>query len=281
MVGEGIMEAKLYLVATPIGNLEDITYRALRVLKEVDLIAAEDTRHTKKLLNHFEINTSLTSYFEHNKRAKGEYILSILRQGKSVAVVSDAGMPGISDPGADIVREAISEGFQVVPVPGASASLAALVVSGLPTDKFIFEGFLPREKKEKREILESLVKERRTVIFYESPHRVIETLEIMKEILGDRQAATAREITKKFEEINRGTISELLDYFTDHEPKGEFTIVIQGAPEVDIETPDNERLKEEIEMLIQNGYSKKEAIKEVARHYKLPKRDIYKISLEN
>lgn len=281
MVGEGIMEAKLYLVATPIGNLEDITYRALRVLKEVDLIAAEDTRHTKKLLNHFEINTPLTSYFEHNKRAKGEYILSILRQGKSVAVVSDAGMPGISDPGADIVKEAISEGFQVIPVPGASASLAALVVSGLPTDKFIFEGFLPREKKEKREILETLVKERRTVIFYESPYRVIETLEIMKEILGDRQAATAREITKKFEEINRGTISELLDYFSEHEPKGEFTLVIQGAPEVDIETPDNEQLKEEIDRLIQTGYSKKEAIKEVARHYKLPKRDIYKISLED
>lgn len=275
------MEAKLYLVATPIGNLEDITYRALRVLKEVDLIAAEDTRHTKKLLNHFEINTPLTSYFEHNKRAKGEYILSILRQGKSVAVVSDAGMPGISDPGADIVKEAISEGFQVIPVPGASASLAALVVSGLPTDKFIFEGFLPREKKEKREILETLVKERRTVIFYESPYRVIETLEIMKEILGDRQAATAREITKKFEEINRGTISELLDYFSEHEPKGEFTLVIQGAPEVDIETPDNEQLKEEIDRLIQTGYSKKEAIKEVARHYKLPKRDIYKISLED
>lgn len=274
------MEAKLYLVATPIGNLEDITYRALRVLKEVDLIAAEDTRHTKKMLNHFEINTHLTSYFEHNKRAKGEYILSILRQGKSVAVVSDAGMPGISDPGADIVKEAISDGFEVVPIPGASASLAALVVSGLPTDKFIFEGFLPRQKKEKREILESLVKERRTLIFYESPYRVIETLEVMKVILGDRQAATAREITKKFEQINRGTISELIDYFTDHEPKGEFTLVIQGAPEVVLETPDNEQLKEEMNRLIQNGYSKKDAIKEVARHYKLPKRDIYKISLE-
>ncbi|MGI6065934.1 MAG: 16S rRNA (cytidine(1402)-2'-O)-methyltransferase [Bacillota bacterium] len=274
------MVGKLYLVGTPIGNLEDISFRALKVLKEVDIIAAEDTRHTRKLLNHFEIKTPLTSYYEHNKRAKGEYIISLLLEGKQVALVSDAGMPGISDPGEDIVRDAVSAGVSVSVIPGPNAALAALVISGLPSARFIFEGFLPREKKERKAILNKLCTEQRTMIFYEAPHRLTKTLEDLDKYFGDRRVAVVREITKKFEEIIRGSLKELINYYTKNLPRGEFTLVVAGAPPAAVEVPDLNQLKEEVNRLIDAGMPKKEAIKEVAHRYHIPKRTVYDISLK-
>lgn len=274
------MDARLYLVATPIGNLDDISIRALRVLKEVDLIAAEDTRHTRKLLSHYNIHTPLTSYFEHNKRVKGEYIVSQLKQGKSVALVSDAGMPGISDPGEDLVREVIAQGLKVCPIPGPSASIAALVVSGLPTDRFIFEGFLPREKKDKRQRMNCLKAEQRTIILYESPYRLIDTLMEFLQVLGDRKAAVSREITKKYEETIRGTLSEMISYFQDNPPKGEITLVIAGREEQKEVLIDTVQLKGEIKKLVNTGMAKKDAVKEIAMRYGLPKNQVYRLSLE-
>ncbi|MGI6711304.1 MAG: 16S rRNA (cytidine(1402)-2'-O)-methyltransferase [Bacillota bacterium] len=274
------MDASLYLVATPIGNLDDISIRALRVLKEVDLIAAEDTRHTRKLLSHYNIHTPLTSYFEHNKRVKGEYIVSQLKQGKSVALVSDAGMPGISDPGEDLVREVIAQGLKVCPIPGPSASIAALVVSGLPTDRFIFEGFLPREKKDKRQRMNCLKAEQRTIILYESPYRLIDTLMEFLQVLGDRKAAVSREITKKYEETIRGTLSEMISYFQDNPPKGEITLVIAGREEQKEVLIDTVQLKGEIKKLVNTGMAKKDAVKEIAMRYGLPKNQVYRLSLE-
>ncbi|MDD2496778.1 MAG: 16S rRNA (cytidine(1402)-2'-O)-methyltransferase [Desulfitobacteriaceae bacterium] len=275
-----IMEGKLYLVATPIGNLEDISFRALKILKEVDIIAAEDTRHTRKLLNHFEIKTPLTSYYEHNKRVKGEYILSLLIEGKQVALVSDAGMPGISDPGEDIVREAVSAGISVCALPGPNAALTALVISGLPSARFVFEGFLPRGKKERKAILNKLCTEQRTMIFYEAPHRLTETLKELEEFFGERKAVAAREITKKFEETVRGSLKELVNYFTNNLPRGEFTLVVAGAPQEAVEAPDLRQLKEEIDRLVAAGMPKKEAIKEVAHRNHIPKRTVYDLSLK-
>lgn len=274
------MEGKLYLVATPIGNLEDISFRALKILKEVDIIAAEDTRHTRKLLNHFEIKTPLTSYYEHNKRVKGEYILSLLIEGKQVALVSDAGMPGISDPGEDIVREAVSAGISVCALPGPNAALTALVISGLPSARFVFEGFLPRGKKERKAILNKLCTEQRTMIFYEAPHRLTETLKELEEFFGERKAVAAREITKKFEETVRGSLKELVNYFTNNLPRGEFTLVVAGAPQEAVEAPDLRQLKEEIDRLVAAGMPKKEAIKEVAHRNHIPKRTVYDLSLK-
>jgi 16S rRNA (cytidine1402-2'-O)-methyltransferase len=274
------MDARLYLVATPIGNLDDISIRALRVLKEVDLIAAEDTRHTRKLLSHYNIHTPLTSYFEHNKRAKGEYIVSQLKQGRSVALVSDAGMPGISDPGEDLVREVIAQGLKVCPIPGPSASIAALVVSGLPTDRFIFEGFLPREKKDRRQRMNFLKAEQRTIILYESPYRLIDTLMEFLQVLGDRKAAVSREITKKYEETIRGTLSEMISYFQDNPPKGEITLVIAGREEQKEVLIDTVQLKDEIKKLVNTGMAKKDAVKEIAMRHGLPKNQVYRLSLE-
>lgn len=274
------MAGKLYLVATPIGNLEDISFRALKVLKEVDIIAAEDTRHTRKLLNHFEIKTPLTSYYEHNKRIKGEYILSLLIEGKQVALVSDAGMPGISDPGEDIVREAVSAGIPVCAVPGPNAALTALVVSGLPSARFVFEGFLPREKKERKAILNKLCTEQRTMVFYEAPHRLTETLKELEKFFGDRKAAASREITKRFEETVRGSLKELVNHFTNNLPRGEFTLVVAGAPQEAAEAPDLRQLKEEIDRLVAAGMPKKEAVKEVAHRHHIPKRTVYDLSLQ-
>jgi 16S rRNA (cytidine1402-2'-O)-methyltransferase len=276
-----IEQGTLYLVGTPIGNLDDITLRALKVLKEVDLIAAEDTRHTRKLLSHFDIHTPLTSYFEHNKKSKGSYIISLLEQGKKVALVSDAGMPGISDPGEDIVREAVLAGIKVCPIPGPSASLSALVVSALPTSRFVFEGFLPRDKKERKKRLSLLNKETRTIILYESPYRMLDTLKELREHLGERQAAAAREITKKYEEIIRGSLGEILNHFQEEPPKGEFTLVLAGAGEIKEETPGLEAIREEVNRLVSAGMLKKEAIKEVARRCKVPKNEVYRASLED
>lgn len=274
------MPGTLYLVGTPIGNLEDISFRALKILGEADIIAAEDTRHTRNLLNHFSIQTPLTSYFEHNKRTKGDFILSLLGEGKTVALVSDAGMPGISDPGEDIARDALAAGFQVLPVPGPSAALAALVVSGLSTARFVFEGFLPRDKKERRERLEFLQNEERTMIFYEAPHRLTASLEELQHYFGERQVAAAREITKRFEETVRGTLPQVIKHFQEQPPRGEFTLVLAGAPRVEKKQPEEQEITEELKIRLAAGMSKKEAVKEVADALGISKSGVYKLSLE-
>jgi 16S rRNA (cytidine1402-2'-O)-methyltransferase len=218
----------LYLVGTPIGNLEDMTFRAIRTLREVDLIAAEDTRQTRKLLTHFEISTRIVSYHEHNKRASGPELLRLLEEGTSIALVSDAGLPAISDPGADLVRDAAERGIAVVPVPGANAALSALIMSGLPTERFLFMGFPPRQKKALTEWLTSFAHERGTVMLYESPHRVSKTLAVMLEVLGDRSIAMVRELTKRHEEAARGTVTECIAWLEEHPPLGEYVIIVEG-----------------------------------------------------
>jgi len=216
----------LYITATPIGNLKDITQRAIETLKAVDLIAAEDTRHTQKLLKYYNILKPLTSYFEHNKAKKASYIISQIKQGKDVALVSDSGTPGISDPGFYIIREAVKEGVEVTALPGASAAINGLVLSGLPTDRFVFEGFLSHKSAARQKRLKELAKEKRTVVLYESPHRLLKTLADMTQLLPSHKVACCREMTKKFEEVVRGIPSEILQYFTKKRPKGEVTIVI-------------------------------------------------------
>ena len=222
------MSGKLYICPTPIGNLEDITYRTLRVLNEVDLIAAEDTRHSIKLLNHFEISKPLTSYHEHNKDSKGGYLINKLLEGENVAVISDAGMPGISDPGEDIIREAIENNIEVEVLPGATAFVTALVGSGLDTRKFAFEGFLDRDKKTRREQLEDVKEESRTMIFYESPHRLKDTLKDMSKVLGNRKISINRELTKKYQEIIREDIDKAIEIFNERDIKGEFVLIVDG-----------------------------------------------------
>lgn len=267
----------LYLVATPIGNLEDITIRAIRILQEVDLIAAEDTRHTRKLLSHYDIHTPLTSYHKHNERSKGEELIAKIKEGLKVALVSDAGMPGISDPGYDLVVKAREEDLPIVPIPGATASLSALVVSGLPTDRFVFEGFLPRKGKERRHILEQLKTEKRTVILYEAPHRLITTLKDLFQVLGNRKLVLAREITKKHEEFMQGTITSLLTHYKSNEPKGEFTMVLGPADPLADETeqPTLEQAIAQVLSMEKAGKDRKTAIKEVAKNLGFPKREVY------
>ena len=270
----------LYLVATPIGNLEDMTVRALRILKEVDVIAAEDTRNTKKLCNYFEINTPLVSYHEHNLEYGGEKLLTYLRDGKSVALVSDAGLPCISGPGADIVEKALAEDFAVVPVPGANAALTALIASGLIPQPFYFFGFLNRNKKERRLQLEKLAKREETILFYEAPHRLKEALKDLNLILGNRRIVLARELTKKFEEFLRGTIEEAIEWVESNEIRGEFVVVVEGNTSGEIEEEENTwgsmTIVEHINYIIEEtNVSSKEAIKEVAKLRGLPKRDVY------
>lgn len=271
----------LFLCATPIGNLEDITLRVLRVLSEVDLIAAEDTRHTRKLLNHFEIKKPLVSYFEHNEREKGEYLIRELLEGKNVALVSDAGMPGISDPGHLLVVAAREAGVPLVVLPGPTAAVTALVVSGFPTDRFIFEGFLPRDKKGRREKIASLLDEERTVIFYEAPHRLLSTLEVIGEILPERQIAVVRELTKKFEETVVGTAEELLAHYTKNPPKGEITLLVRGKDGKNgLETEETLDPLVRVKEYIDAGMDKKEAVKRVAKEQGLPKREVYRLALQ-
>ena len=270
----------LYLVATPIGNLEDMTVRALRILKEVDVIAAEDTRNTKKLCNYFEIATPLVSYPEHNLEAGGEKLLTYLRDGKSVALVSDAGLPCISDPGADIVEKSLMEDFAVVPVPGANAALTALIASGLIPQPFYFFGFLNRNKKERRLQLEKLAKREETILFYEAPHRLKEALKDLQLVLGNRRIVLARELTKKFEEFLRGTIEEAIEWVELNEVRGEFVVVVEGNTSGEVEEEDNAwasmTIVEHINNIIEEtNVSSKEAIKEVAKLRGLPKRDVY------
>lgn len=275
----------LYLVATPIGNLEDITIRALNTLKEADIIAAEDTRQTLKLLNHFEIKKPLVSYHEHNKRESGEKILALLQEGKRVALVTDAGTPGISDPGEDIVRLAVENNFRVYLAPGAAACIYALVVSALPTSRFVFEGFLPRENRERRERFEVLLNEQRTMIFYEAPHRIVKTLGEMYENFGNRRIAICRELTKLHEEIIRCTLEEAKELYNDKEPRGEYVIVLEGKTKDEIDREkqavyENFTIEEHIRKYIDSGMTKKDAVKTVAKERNLNKSEVYKYSID-
>jgi 16S rRNA (cytidine1402-2'-O)-methyltransferase len=269
----------LYIVATPIGNLEDITLRAIRVLKEADLIAAEDTRHTKHLLDRYQIETQLTSYHDHNKEEKAPVLVARLLEGKNIALVSDAGTPGISDPGYFLINLAVDQKIPVVPIPGATAAIAALSISGLPTDSFVFEGFLPAKHQARTRRLDELAQEKRTMIFYEAPHKIIRTVEDMLAVLGDRRGVITRELTKIHEETIRGTLSEILSHLKEGTIKGEFTILLHGAsPEPlkqDIDTA--EYLKN---LMLHRGLSKKEAIATAAEELGLPKKEVYSASLK-
>ena len=268
----------LYLVATPIGNLEDITLRALRVLRDVALIAAEDTRTTRKLLAHHGIRARLTSYNDHNKGQKIPYILSALEQG-DVALVSEAGMPAVSDPGVDLVAAAVAAGVAVVAVPGPSAVVTALAVSGLPTRQFTYVGFLPRRPAERRRMLSTLAGELRTIVALESPHRLRSSLADVLAVLGDRRIAVCRELTKLHEEVFRGRISEALAHFG--EPRGEFTLVIEGAAGREVAPPDEAAVRGELRRLRQQGLGARRAVDEVALRFGLPHRQAYRLWLQD
>ena len=276
------MSGKLYVCATPIGNLEDITYRTLRVLNEVDLIAAEDTRHSIKLLNHFEISKPLTSYHEHNKDSKGGYLINKLLEGENIALISDAGMPGISDPGEEVIKQAIENNIEIEVLPGATASITALVGSGLETAKFAFEGFLDRDKKRRREQLEEIKHEKRTIIFYESPHRLKDTLKDMLKILGNRSISINRELTKKYQEIIRNDIQGCIDIFNEREVKGEFVLIVEGFKGEIEQACEYDHLNERdyVQKLIEEGITKKDAIKIVCKERKLKKDVVYKQVLD-
>lgn len=267
----------LYLVSTPIGNLEDITLRALRILREVDIIAAEDTRQTIKLLNHFNINKPLTSFFRHNENKKGEYIISLLEIGKNVALVSDAGTPAISDPGEELVRLAIEAGITIVPIPGPVAGTSGLIISGLPTGRFTFEGFLPMNKKNRRDRLESLENEQRTMIFYEAPHKLKSTLKDMRDSWGNRNIAIARELTKIHEEVIRTTFDDAILMYEDTSPKGEFVLVVSGyngKTQKDVFWK-NMTIEEHYKYYIDKGENRMDATKKVAKDRGVTKREIY------
>ena len=274
------MNGKLYLCATPIGNLGDITYRCVETLQMVDLIAAEDTRRTLGLLNHLGIEKPMTSYFEHNKKEKGEYLISEMRNGKNIALVSDAGTPAISDPGEDLVKMCAEAGIDVVPIPGAVAGINALISSGLSTQRFTFEGFLTVNKRGRAEHLKSLADEQRTMIFYEAPHKLISTLRDMREILGDRRITLCREITKIHEEFYRTTFSEAIARYEENPPRGEFVLVIEGKKAEEIAAEKEAEflsmsISEHVEMYIKQGIDEKEALKKVAKDRGVSKRDIY------
>ena len=276
------MSGKLYICPTPIGNLEDITYRTLRVLNEVDLIAAEDTRHSVKLLNHFEISKPLTSYFEHNKDSKGIYLINKLLEGENIALISDAGMPGISDPGEDLIKLAIENNIEIDVLPGATAFVVALVGSGMNTHKFAFEGFLDRDKKLRRSRLEEVKEEERTMIFYESPHRLKDTLKDMLKILGNREISVNRELTKKYQEVIREDIETVINIFNEKDVKGEFVLIVDGFKGEKTLANDYSNLNEReyVEALLENGMNKKDAIKVVCKERKLKKDVVYKQVLD-
>ena len=270
----------LYLVATPIGNLEDITFRAIRILKEVDMILAEDTRKTLKLLNHFEISKKMISYYRHNEGVKMDYVLKLLLDGKNLAVVSDAGTPGISDPGEDLVKSAISQGINVIPVPGAVAFIQALIASGFDTTRFVFEGFLSINKRVRKNRLKELENEKRTMIFYEAPHKLKRTLSDLADSFGvDRRIVLARELTKIHEEFLRMTIKEAIDYYEDKEIKGEFVVLVEGKPEREEEQTSEKSIEELMEEALNCGLDKKEAMKKVAKEKGITKSEVYKYLL--
>jgi len=274
------MSSKLYIVSTPIGNLEDITLRAINILKDVDLIACEDTRTTRKLLSRFQIQKQLTSYHEHNEVEKAAELLSLLKEGKSIALVSDAGTPGISDPGYRIVKLASEHGIQVIPVPGASAALAALSVSGLPTSSFTFLGFLPKQNKKLTEYLETIKDKPETLIFYESPKRVIKTLEVISEVFGERNISVSREITKMYEETVRGALPEVISNLKYRETiKGEIVLIVEGNPE-DEEKFDSEMIDKVLKHLKKEGHTLKDAVKQITSDSGISKSVVYKKALE-
>ena len=278
-------KGKLYLVPTPIGNLKDITLRALEVLENADIIAAEDTRQSLKLLNNFNIKKSLFSYHKHNEQGKSEDIINKLKGGMNIALITDAGTPGISDPGSVIVEKCIEQEIEFEVLPGATAITTALVYSGLDTTKFIFRGFLPRENKERNPIVEEIKNVRDTIILYEAPHRLLDTLEYLLNNIGDRKIAICRELTKLHEEIYRGKISSALKYFIENRPRGEFVLVIEGKSEDEIKAEKEAlwrdlTIKEHLLKLIESGIEKKDAIKLVAKERNLPKKEVYKYSTE-
>lgn len=279
------MAGTLYLCATPIGNLEDITFRVLETLKTVDVIAAEDTRNSIKLLNRFEIKTPMTSYHEFNKFDKGRQLIEQLLEGKNIAVITDAGMPGISDPGEELVRMAYEAGVSVTVLPGACACVTALTLSGLPTRRFCFEAFLPSDKKERKDVLAELVDETRTIVLYEAPHRLVKTLAELLETLGDRRLTICRELTKKHEEAFRTTFSEALTFYEENEPKGECVLVIEGADREELRRAEQESfgslsLEEHMDRYLAQGMNKKDAMKAVAADRGVSKREIYAMLLE-
>ena len=278
------MAGKLYLCATPIGNLEDITYRVLRTLKEVDLIAAEDTRNSIKLLNHFDIKTPMTSYHEFNKIEKAYQLVDKLREGLDIALITDAGTPGISDPGEDLVRICYEEGIEVTSLPGPAACITALTMSGLPTRRFAFEAFLPREKKERAAVLAGLVNETRTIILYEAPHHLVKTLEELYETLGERRLTVCRELTKRYEEKTLTTFSEILNYYKDNEPRGEYVLIIEGKTFEELKKEEqkaweNMSIEEHMAVYEGKGIDRKEAMKQVAKDRGVSKREIYQALL--
>ncbi|ERT08271.1 tetrapyrrole (Corrin/Porphyrin) Methylases family protein [Lyngbya aestuarii BL J] len=276
------MEVKpgtLYVVGTPIGNLGDLTFRAVQTLKTVDLIAAEDTRHTGKLLQHFQIQTPQISYYEHNQHRRIPEVLEKLHQGKAIAIVTDAGIPGISDPGYELVKACIEAEIAVIPIPGVSACLTALSVSGLETDRFVFEGFLPTKNKLRQQRLQDLRSQSHTIILYESPHRVRQTLQDLAETLGsDRQIVFGRELTKLHEEFWRGSLEEAIKHYENREPKGEFTLVVAGKIQ---ETPklSESAIKAELEALLRQGLTRSQASRQLAQNISLPRREIYQLAL--
>lgn len=279
------MSGTLYLCATPIGNLEDMTFRAVRVLNEVDLIAAEDTRNSIKLLNHFDIKTPMTSYHEYNKIDKGRQLVQKLSEGKNIALITDAGTPGISDPGEELVQMCYEAGVTVTSLPGAAACVTALTLSGMSTRRFVFEAFLPSDKKERREVLDNLASEQRTMIIYEAPHRLVRTLKELVEVLGDRKITVCRELTKKHETAFRTTLKEAVDHYTANEPKGECVLVIEGKSKEDVVREERSRweqmsIPEHMEYYVSQGIEKKEAMKRVAKDRGVGKRDIYKALLD-
>lgn len=282
MKEEDSKQGILYVVGTPIGNLQDITFRAVKVLQMVDLIAAEDTRHTGKLLQYFQITTPQISYHEHNRLSRQEELLDFLRQGKAIALVTDAGMPGISDPGYELVKACIDKGISIVPIPGVTAVVTALAVSGLPTDRFVFEGFLPTKNKERNERLSFIKDETRTLIFYESPHRLSKTLTDLASFLGkDRQIVLARELTKLHEEFWRGTIKQAIElYQGDKQPQGEFTLVVAGNKITETFVLSEAELKSELSKLLDQGITRSQASRQLAQFTSLSRRQIYQLDLE-
>ncbi len=284
MENENYMSGMLYLCATPIGNLEDITFRVLRTLKEVDLIAAEDTRNSIKLLNHFEIKTPMTSYHEYNKIEKAYQLVEKLREGKNIALITDAGTPGISDPGEDLVRICYEEGIPVTSLPGPAACITALTMSGLPTRRFAFEAFLPRDKKERADVLGSLADETRTIIIYEAPHHLVKTLEELHEVLGNRRLSICRELTKRYEEKTLTTIEDSLIFYRDNEPRGEYVLVLEGKTfeeqrKEQQESWESMSIEAHMAVYEEQGIDHKEAMKLVAKDRGISKRDVYQALL--
>lgn len=279
------MSGILFLVATPIGNLSDMTSRAIDTLREVDLIAAEDTRNSIKLLNHFNIKTPMTAYHEYNKYDKADYLITELSAGKNIALITDAGTPGISDPGEVLVSKCYEHSIPVTSLPGCCALINALIISGLPTRRFCFEAFLPADKKERQEIIEELKTETRTIIIYEAPHHLVKTLTQLRDNLDNRQIAVCKELTKKFESVNRLSLCEAVDYYTQNEPKGEYVLVISGTDRSKLVLLEQQSwqqmsIEEHLNLYLEQGKDKKEAMKEVAKDRGITKRDVYQALLE-